>query len=243
MYDPVSKAEETAKIVCRGNRRKYYRFRPARFYGGIATSDCVGCNLRCVFCWSWQNVVKPEAAGSFHSPDDVAGKLVKIARKKRFSQVRISGNEPTIARDHLLRVLELIPPHVRFILETNGILIGSDSTYADDLARFENLYVRVSLKGTNEEEFSMLTGAEPVGFEFQIKALEHLNRAGVQAHPAVMVSFSPPENVQALQKRLGKINPGFKHIEMEEVMFYGDVDDRLRKVFSQFKGNGPIIRL
>jgi uncharacterized Fe-S cluster-containing radical SAM superfamily protein len=21
-----------------------------RWYGGIATADCVGCNLRCVFC-------------------------------------------------------------------------------------------------------------------------------------------------------------------------------------------------
>jgi len=29
-YDPIERAEETAQIACRGNQRKYYRFRPAR---------------------------------------------------------------------------------------------------------------------------------------------------------------------------------------------------------------------
>ncbi|MEM4889814.1 MAG: molybdenum cofactor biosynthesis protein MoaA, partial [Thermosphaera sp.] len=34
--------------------RRYYRFRGGRWYGGIATGDVVGCNLRCKFCWSWR---------------------------------------------------------------------------------------------------------------------------------------------------------------------------------------------
>ena len=190
MYSPVSRIEEIARIVCHGDLRKYYRFRPARFYGGIATADCAGCCLRCLFCWSWENVVRPEKAGFFCSPGEVAERLVNVARKKGFHQMRISGNEPTIAREHLLKVLKLIPRANQFILETNGILIGYEKTYADDLSRFENLYVRVSLKGTNEEEFSALTGAEPMGFGLQIKGLENLVRAGVRVHPAVMVSFS-----------------------------------------------------
>ncbi len=229
MYDPVKKAEEAVKNVCRGDLRKYYRFRPAKFYGGIATADCVGCNLRCLFCWSWHNIVNPVNVGFFCSPQQVAGKLVKIARKKQFRRIRISGNEPTIARDHLVKVLEQIPGQFLFILETNGILIGDDKTYAQDLAGFENLYVRVSLKGTTEEEFSMLTGAEPSGFEMQIKALENLHRAGVRVHPAVMVSFSPFDHILALRKRLGKINREFEDIEVEELALYGDVEERLRK--------------
>ncbi len=229
MYDAVKKAEEAARKICRGEARKYYRFRSARFYGGIATADCVGCSLRCLFCWSWQILTRPQTVGFFCSPQEVAHKLVKIARKKDFHQIRVSGNEPTIARDHLTKVLELIPREMRFILETNGILIGHDPTYAQDLARFDNLYVRVSLKGTNEKEFSTLTGAEFSGFELQIKALENLHKAGVQAHPAVMVSFSPFENIETLKKRLGRITPGFAHIETEELMLYGDVQDRLHK--------------
>lgn len=229
MYNPVIRSEEIAKMVCRGDLRKYHRFRPARFYGGIATADCVGCCLRCLFCWSWEHVVRPEAAGFFCSPGEVAERLVRVAREKGFHQMRISGNEPTIAREHLLKVLELIPRTVRFILETNGILIGHDGSYADDLSRFENLSVRVSLKGTNEEEFSALTGAEPMGFELQIKALENLLRAGVCVHPAVMVSFSPLEKIHALRRRLHKINPVFGDIEIEELVLYRNIEDRLHK--------------
>lgn len=65
MYDPVDIAEITGKTVCENNRRKYYRFRPARFYGGISTADCVGCCLRCVFCWSWNIVARPEEHGLY----------------------------------------------------------------------------------------------------------------------------------------------------------------------------------
>ncbi|MBE9547591.1 MAG: radical SAM protein [Proteobacteria bacterium] len=228
-YDPVKKAEEIARVVCRDDLRKYYRFRPARFYGGIATADCVGCSLRCLFCWSWHQVVNPDRYGKFYSPRQVAGKLTGIVRKKGFRQVRISGNEPTISREHLLKVLDLVPRDIRFILETNGILIGHDKTYAEDLAGYENIYVRISLKGCNEEEFSALTGAEPGGFDLQLQALENLSRAGVKVHPAVMVSFSPPENVKALQRRLGTIDREFEDIEVEELVLYGNVENRLKR--------------
>jgi uncharacterized Fe-S cluster-containing radical SAM superfamily protein len=33
----------------------------------------------------------------------------------------ISGNEPTIAREHLLKVLEMVPFDMHFILETNEL--------------------------------------------------------------------------------------------------------------------------
>ncbi len=95
-YDPVASAEETARVVSRGDHRKYYRFRPEKFYGGIATADCLGCCLRCLFCWSWDNMINAGERGAYFSPDQVVRNLTSIARKKGFQQVRISGNEPTI---------------------------------------------------------------------------------------------------------------------------------------------------
>ncbi len=228
-YDPVARARETAAIVCRGEERKYYRFRPARFYGGIATADCVGCCLHCAFCWAWHIVDAPEKHGRFYSPRAVAERLTAIARRRGYSQVRISGNEPTICRPHLLGVLGAIPEDLLFILETNGILIGHDEGYARALAAFPNLYVRVSLKGTNEEEFSRLTGAIPEGFGLQLRAIEHLWRHGVEVQPAAMVSFSPPENVEALRRRLAAIAPTLASLEIEELILYGDVAERLKR--------------
>ncbi len=229
MYDPLERAKEVADIVCKDNLRKYYRFRSARFYGGIATADCVGCNLSCIFCWSYPKVKKPGRYGNFHSAEDVARTLTNIARKKRFTQIRISGNEPTISRDHLLYVFDLIPADIMFILETNGILIGHDETFAQELADYKNLHVRVSLKGASADEFHRLTGADRIGFALQLKALEHLRRAGVRAHPAVMVSFSQADSIMKLKKRLKGISPDFEDFEVEELALYGDVQKRLEK--------------
>jgi uncharacterized Fe-S cluster-containing radical SAM superfamily protein len=230
MFDPLKLAELARDVVCKDHQRKYYRFRSARFYGGIATADCLGCCLRCIFCWSWDKVIKPEQYGEYYTPEEVASRLVSIAKSKGYHQLRISGSEPTICREHLIRVLESIPKDYLFILETNGILIGNDESYAEDLSRFSNLYVRVSLKGTCEEEFSRLTGAVPEGFQLQLKALEYLVRHGVEAHPACMISFSPPEHISALRKRLKAIKHAFEDFEVEDLILYPSIEKRLKKM-------------
>lgn len=227
MYDPILLSRKIESIVCRGNLRKYYRFRSAGFYGGIATADCVGCCLRCRFCWALSITDRPKKVGHLYSPAHVAERLIRIARKKGFHQVRMSGNEPTLGRHHLFEVLEAMPHDLLFILETNGILIGADPEYARALARYPNLEVRVSLKGTNPEEFRRLTAAQTEGFDLQIAALEHLLRYGVRCYPAVMASFSAPKSLEALRKRLGSFTSDFYDLEIEEVVCYPRVQEEI----------------
>jgi uncharacterized Fe-S cluster-containing radical SAM superfamily protein len=229
MLDPIAFAEKLKGIVGSGEKRKYYRFRSAPYYGGIATADCVGCCLKCLFCWSWHIIVQPEKIGRFYSPEEVVRNLLSVARKKGFRRIRISGNEPTLHRSHLLRVLLLIPKEFHFILETNGILIGHDPSYARDLSRFPDLYVRVSLKGACSDDFTRLTGAKPEGFELQLKALEHLTREGVDCFPAVMANFSSPEEIRRLRERLKAIRPDFADFEEEELILYPFVAEHLQK--------------
>jgi len=237
MFDPIERARETEEIVCKDDLRKYFRFRGARFYGGIATADCVGCNLSCIFCWSWPKVRRPGRYGNFNSPEDVARNLTNIARRKKFRQIRISGNEPTISRKHLIQVLSLVPRNLTFILETNGLLIGYDETFAEELSEFKNIQVRVSLKGTTAQEFAQLTGADKEAFDLQMKALENLYRAGAPAHPAVMASFSPVEHIKQLKKRLKAIALEFEDIEAEELVLYGDVMRRLKLANLSFRSS------
>ena len=229
MYDPVARAAEIEKLVVRGSRRKYYRFRGARFYGGIATADCVGCCLECAFCWGFNKVANPGGAGKFCTPQRVVERIVGITRKRRFHQARLSGNEPTLGREHLLGVLSYLPREISFILETNGILIGDDPGYAQSLSTFENLDVRVSLKGCSAEEFSRLTGAEPRGFDLQLKALENLLTHDVNCHAAAMVSFSPRESIDSLQTRLHQIHPSLADFEAEEIFSNPGIEGRLRR--------------
>jgi uncharacterized Fe-S cluster-containing radical SAM superfamily protein len=229
MFDPLELARQTAPIVCRDHERKYYRFRPARFYGGIATGDCLGCNLRCVFCWAWGQVHQPQRLGEFYAPGEVARRLSVIALKKNFPLVRLSGNEPTLAMPHLLEVLQHLPEDLAFILETNGLILGAEPHWCRELAAFPQVFARVSLKGCTPAEFSHLAGAAPSAFALQLKALENLLAAGVECHPAVMVSFSPPEAREELRRRLGQIHPDWRDFEVEELILYPAVEERLAK--------------
>ena len=234
MYDllDLSKKIEAMVIKREGGivYRKYYRFRPAKFYGGIASADCVGCNLRCTYCWS-NDLAREGKIGRFYSSEEVASNLVKIAEKFGFNQARITGNEPTISKEHLISVLEKIPKEITFILETNGILLGIDESYVKELRKFKNLYVRVSLKGCNEEEFSRLTGAEPKAFEFQLKALENCVKYEIPCHPAIMIDLVERENLKNLRERLEEIDEGLAaKLEFENLILYPHVAERLKNL-------------
>jgi uncharacterized Fe-S cluster-containing radical SAM superfamily protein len=229
VLNPIKLAKEAKKIVTQGNQRKYYRFRKAPFYGGIATADCVGCNLRCVFCWAQNVVQNPQKFGKFYLPEIVAQKLIQIAKDGKFNKVRISGNEPTIAKEHLFEVLKLIPKELIFILETNGILIGADRNFAKELAQFKNLHVRVSLKGTTENEFEKLTLADGKFFNLQLKALENLKKEGVSCHPA-LIEIAKEKREELLQK-LKKIDPSFE-LEIEPLILYPKVKKNLKKMLN-----------
>jgi uncharacterized Fe-S cluster-containing radical SAM superfamily protein len=233
MYDPIELSKMIERIVTKEVDekvyRKYYRFRPAKFYMGIASADCVGCNLRCVYCWS-NDAAREGIIGEFYSPEEVSDKLVKIADKFGFKQARITGNEPTISRKHLIQVLELIPSRITFILETNGILLGNDKNYVEELSKFKNLYARVSLKGCNEKEFSRLTGAKPEAFHLQLKALEFLVDNKIPCHPAVLIDLVEKENLDKLKERLKLIKKSFvDELEFETLIPYPHVIRRLER--------------
>lgn len=225
MYDPFILSKKTESIVTKGRQKKYYRFRPTRFYGGIATADTVGCNLRCVFCWSSNSVWNAAQAGSWYTPEHVADTLQEIAQKKGFCQVRISGGEPTLGKEHLLSVLHQIPQHIQFILETNGLLLGDDHTYVDDLSSCPNLHVRVCLKGCDQDEFSWLTGANK-GFEQQLQALTYLRDAKVRFNIALV---SVRGTKRTLFQRLQDMGLGSIMVEEEQLTLYPQVRKRLQK--------------
>lgn len=223
MYDPIELSKRTESIVTKGNLKKYYRFRPTGFYGGIATADTVGCNLRCKFCWSSNSVWNAKNAGTFYSPENVANMLHDIAYKKGYRQLRVSGGEPTIGKKHLVDLLENINSEYLFILETNGILLGYNRVYVEDLSKFQNLHVRVCFKGSNPKEFSMLTGAEK-GFEYQIKALEYLRDIKMSFNIALVSVIT--EKKQFFDK-LNEMDLGHIMIEEEEIKLYPLVRERL----------------
>jgi uncharacterized Fe-S cluster-containing radical SAM superfamily protein len=237
-YNPLTLSEGVRNAVCRytvaGEGRKYYRFRGGKWYGGIATGDVVGCNLRCGFCWSWR-FSHVSTGGWFESAESAFQKIYSIAARNKYEYVRLSGGEPTLSKNHLLKIIQLFSETpFTFILETNGLLIGHDPSYAESLAEFSNLVVRISFKGTSGEEFYVLTGADPFFFKLQLKGLENLVESGLkpcnEVYPAVMLSFSTPESYYQLKKEFSKIHPALPScIDEEYVILYPHVKEVLRK--------------
>jgi uncharacterized Fe-S cluster-containing radical SAM superfamily protein len=173
----------------------------------------------------------PEEVGRFYSPESVASTMMRMAKKRGLKQLRISGGEPTIGRNHLVQLLEnLDDQKVAFVLETNGLLIGDDQNYAKELSKYPFVHVRVALKGCNEKEFVTLTGSKPEGFALQLKALEYLVKNRVECSPAVMISFSQNGSLKKLIQRIRKIEPSLiEKTELEKLILYPNVRKKINR--------------
>ena len=247
-YDPVALTASTEKVVVRGNKRKYARLaRNLRFYGGTTSATEVGCNLRCKFCFSDRPVRRPHSTGRFYTPEEVFNALKRNAEKNGNKLISASASEGTLGRQHLFELLELVDrSDLIYVLETNGMTIGHDPDFALQLSKFKNLHVRVSIKGTNKEEYVMLTGAMSSSYDLPYKALEHLIRAKVSCNACITVSFSSPQDIKKAEQRLASIRPGLlKSLEKEHITLFPKVFQRLNNIDLMprtFRHAGKIIK-
>ena len=231
-YDPIALAAATEKVVVDGNQRKYVQLgRTLRFYGGTTSATEVGCNLRCKFCFSDKPVWKPKQTGKFYTPQQVFDGLANNARKYGHTSISASASEGTLGRQHLHELLELVDEsEFAYILETNGMTLGDDKAFAESLAKYRNLHVRVSIKGCNEDEFHRLTGARKSAYELPFKALQHLINAKVSCNACVSVSFSDAAGRACVESKLESIHPGIlRSLEFERIKLFPKVRKRLLK--------------
>ena len=252
-FDPLALAEETGKKITRegpeGLERKYTGIYSAPVYRGIATGYAVGCCLRCMYCWSNWSRDFPEKFGKFYSPKNVAKALVKAAeggitspgwerfRGIKVNKLRLSGCEPTLGKEHLLSVLEYVAEsrYPLFILETNGIALGSDRDYVSRLAKFaDKLYVRVSFKAATPEGFTQRTGALGKYYELPFRALKYLLKEGIFSRAAAMTDpkVMPREEREILIRKLSEIDRGIAHdLEEEQIDTYDTTINRLKAFY------------
>ena len=214
MINPLELTDIIKKKVCKNSERKYYRFRKTHFYGGAATADCLGCNLRCIYCWAQKKAWHPEKFGTFYTPNEIFEKLNKM----NLSLFRISGGEPTICENHLFDIINLIPKNKLFILETNGILLNEE--FVEKLQKFSNLYVRVSLKGINKRTFELITGAKGKFFDYQLNALKLLQKYKIKHRAAILIDLFTDDQIK---------NLGVSDLEYEPLIKYPFVMKNLRK--------------
>ena len=119
-------------------------------------------------------------------------------------------------------------------VRTSTSLRQTDSTSAQNpsiakaLSRYKRVHVRVSIKGSSEQEFHRLTGAGTEFYELAYQAMEHLIAAGVSCNACLMASFSDVAGIKAVKQRLSDIAPGILNsLEIERINQFPKVRKRL----------------
>jgi uncharacterized Fe-S cluster-containing radical SAM superfamily protein len=217
-FDPIKRSEEIESRVMRGDLRLYYRFRSSGHYGGVVTADTVGCNLLCAYCWNYRKNENP-TQGEFCSADEVVLRLRTEAGRTGFRNFRISGAEPLLGERsarHLADVLSAFPG--RFIVETNGIILGHSPDLIDLLLP-HNPFFRLTIKGDCPERFEEIAGAAGAAFRFQEKALNELRKRGGTCRIAAMKGAV---DSRALKRIFPK-----ERIEWEEFRNFGNAERNL----------------
>jgi uncharacterized Fe-S cluster-containing radical SAM superfamily protein len=231
-YDPIELGERIERIVQDGSKRKYFRFRGSRFYGGSAVGDVVGCNLRCAFCWTGR-ARDDLSVGFFVEAEEAARKLISIAQARGYRIVRLSAGEPTIGWQHLIRLLEFLESQSYgklFILETNGILLGAYPDRVAELGGFRGIHVRVSLKACSPEWFKVLTGAKEESFWLPIRAIEELYSHNISFHFSIFAAFGSRECWESLLEEIARRTSYtvIGEVEVEALVLYSSSARRLR---------------
>jgi len=232
-FDALHRSHEAERLVMRGARRLYSKFRAAPYYGGIATADAVGCSFLCAYCWNYRRNEDPAGRGTFFSPESVADRLLGIARRRSLTRFRVTGSEPILGEasfEHLLKIMESVlgaEPRSSFVLETNGLMLGYQQGLVRRLSS-PRLLVRVALKGVDPESFEIITGAGKDFFRYPLLALRALEQAGVKAWPALMKDLFSRAQIEGLKTTLR--GEGVRsELELESLEGYLSVLENLKR--------------
>lgn len=149
--------------------------------------DVVGCMLRCEFCWSpasrcedmYETIVE-------YDHKRVYNETIKSVLFPNKTFIRFTGGEPTLYWDELVDAFGMLANDkkmsgVPILIQTNGVLIGKGDVDLNVLASepTKNLrfFFELSLKGTNPNEFEILTTKDRSLYYLQLTAYDNFKVA------------------------------------------------------------------
>jgi uncharacterized Fe-S cluster-containing radical SAM superfamily protein len=202
----------------------------------------LGCNLNCGYCW-----VPDERrighgcqveAYAYQPPEDTYALLKGMAIMHHIKQVRISGCEPLINEEHLLKVIKWsVADKYQYVLDTNGTLLTEK--FLDKLEPYKrNIYMYFGLKGATSEHFHNIAYADEKLWHKQIEALRMINRRGYTIGLNLMSNLTPPEILPDLFETLHHISPWLPAaLDMKRMTYFPHIARRLKKLKAKlYKG-------
>ncbi|MCP4535708.1 MAG: radical SAM protein [Chloroflexi bacterium] len=198
--------------------------------------DVLGCNLGCQFCWSPASRPEQTREPSVQkSTIQIFQDTLNAVSDPSKTFIRFTGGEPTLYWGDVSCVLDMFDQdntinQIPVLIQTNGIEIGRRGVSVDELvSHSKQLYLfELSFKGTNQDEFALLTTKESELYQYQLKAYEILanlsqrsNNVRVVAvlgiyHSAIKskskYAFVNPTSGAILFENVSAWNPKFKEI-------------------------------
>jgi len=149
--------------------------------------DFVDCILGCEFCWNSASRLKKmnEPVLELSATKIISNTLDRIKNPLR-SFLRFTGGETTLYWNELLQVFEYfatdeIMVKIPILIRTNGISMGMGTTNLFELNRFPfnelKFLFELSIKGTNSEEFELLTRTSKKLYNYQLSAYKMLKNS------------------------------------------------------------------
>lgn len=186
-------------------------------WGGATMCDMAGqCNFSCSFCWAQG---KHERPGMEKSPQEVWD----IVKLHGMGVACLTCTEPLLHAEHVIEVAQIFAQHEKeesssqLIIETNGSLLTKE--IAQRIGIHENVYVRVSVKGTDATEFASITGMPPDLYE---KVWQNIRGALLYVNMWV-ACISPKRNFSVPKRICKELDPGLANLfEVEKIIDYSN---------------------
>jgi len=181
------------------------------------------CNLACPTCYA----NSPVGIGSkvkAHSLDSIKERILGVLdRKGGIEILQLSGGEPTL-HPHFFELIDWIKaePRIQYLLiNTNGVLIAKDPSFAAELAKrvsYDNLQLYLQFDGTGAEGQRELRGAD-------LRSMKEaaLERAGEMKLPVTLAMTVTPDNISNLWSSIsyGLSFPHVRGITFQPVFISG----------------------
>lgn len=235
LTDPFIVGKRVSRLCNRGNCRRFYKVRVwDQGYNGVVTTDMVGCNLLCGFCWVFDDK-KPQlkecqaSRFPFQTPEETYEVMTTLAKTNGVERLRISGCEPLLNIGHTSSVMRMaMSENYCYVLDTNALLL--DETFLKQMKPFaDQLYIYVGLKGATPELFEQITRAPAKYWYKQIEGLRLIVKHGFTLGVNVIANLTPVKDMEFLLKTLYKASPILPLcVDMKECILFRHCLARIR---------------
>ncbi len=173
------------------------------------------CNLHCRYCFA------DGGAGEDLPLEDCRAAVREIVRQCGQPLLQLSGGEPTLRDD--------LPELVRYAKEagcsytqvnTNGIRLAEDRTYAKRLADAGLDIVFLQFDGTRDDIYRTLRGRDLLDFKLEAIRACSEQRIGVTLVPTVVRGVND-DNLGEIVKLAARLAPGVRGVHFQPVSYFG----------------------